>query len=160
LALPPLWRLYKRGTSRHPRQNGAEPYRVDPNQRGSMTDVVQIVGLVGTLIGSTAAAFISRRALSRSTESKQSSEKVQTEMLGEGDAPSLRQMLLDQRKVIDDHVAGVATEFEKMHRDSSAVIERIGKLEQAVFTSIEGRVAKLELVAFADSAVKRMRPKR
>lgn len=120
-----------------------------------MTDIAQIVGLAGTLIGSTVAAFMSRRALSRSSSSQKSSEKVETEMMGAGTEPSLRQILIEQRKVIDEHVAGVAAEFVTMHRDWSAMMERIGKLEKAVFTSIESRVSKLESLAFAGVASKR-----
>lgn len=92
-------------------------------------DAAQIAAAAGTFIGAMVAAFFSRK-------SKASAEKIQSEVEGPGNQPSLRQMLVAQNQAVERNANSVATEFARTHRDSGAIMERVGRLE--------GRVDKLE----------------
>ncbi len=102
-----------------------------------MNEIPQYVVMVGSLVGSAVAAFVSKRSLAKSTA-------TQTEIEGPGDEPSLRKLIKDHGLTLVVLGDKIAKDFGALHIEVTGLSARIENLEKAVFLTLEKRIVKVE----------------
>ncbi len=94
-------------------------------------DPLTIATFIGAIIGTASSSFMSYRAQRTSKQAEKNTAIVQTEVMGPGESPSLRDLVQNQHNTVMGEVHNLSV--------------RMKGVESAIYEHVEERLAKLEL---------------